>query len=109
MPTEAILDGGSMTKKSQLCSLTHRTILPQQVIEIPVQAADNELVSIKLWEKNINISWPNPQMQNVRGGKVILKNDSNVQINFGKEVKLCKIRCTVTPEATPKATTSTNQ
>ena len=56
-------------------------------------------LAIEPYEKIDNPNWPEPQMLNVKNGKIHLTNKTNNAVLLGSEVKLCKV--TATSIATP--------
>ena len=103
LPTAPLIPADKKVVNKQSAKLlsldTSRTLLPGQEIEIPVQMEDGETVLVEPWEQNKNISWPEPHLQSITGGKINLVNSSNNAIMLGREIKKVKIRQTSNEES----------
>ena len=102
LPTAPILGSSPQSSPSKvkqdvpnkLHTFKSRTLLPGQCQDIPVHEEDGTIVAIEPFEQNNNSEWPEPRLQAVENGKIVLNNNTNDAITLGKDVKQCRIRHT---------------
>ena len=85
--------------ESKFLTFDQKWLLPGQDVEvaIPNKLKEQQIVAVEPYELNINGSWPNPAMVEVKNGNISLINDTSNPINLGKEVKRCKLSPVVHP------------
>ena len=64
-----------------------------------VKGKDGTIISVEPWEQNLNMNWPQPQLQEIKKGRITLKNHFPEPIYLGKDVKCCKLRTTEEPSS----------